>query len=123
MRAAYAKAKDLLSEAEFEARVRAKRGEWGGLLDEDAAARLVLDDLGRGELNVQAVRELREGMEITLRVRVDAITTVREFHRQDGSAGRGGGRGGQRADPLASQGRDHPQDHRGLLARVRVGSN
>ena len=88
MRAAYAKAKDLLSEAEFEARVHAKREQWGSLLDEDAAARLVLDDLGRGELNVQAVRELREGMEITLRVRVDAITTVREFRRQDGSAGR-----------------------------------
>jgi len=86
--ALYERAKDLLPRDEFESRVRAKMGEWGGLLDEDAAARLVLDDLGRGELNVQAVRELREGMEITLRVRVDAITTVREFRRQDGSAGR-----------------------------------
>jgi replication factor A1 len=85
---AYANAKDLLPEAEFEARVRAKRGEWGGLIDEDAAARLVLDELGRGELNVQVVRELREGMEVTLRVHVDAVGPVREFHRQDGSAGR-----------------------------------
>lgn len=88
MRAAYAKAKDLLSEEEFEARVRGKREEWGGLLDEDSAARLLLDELGRGELNVQTVRELREGMEVTLRVRVDAVGTIREFRRQDESLGR-----------------------------------
>ena len=86
--AGYDRAKDLLSRDAFEARVRAKREEWGGLLDVDAAARLVLDELGRGELNVQTVRELREGMEVTLRVRVDAVSSVREFHRQDGSAGR-----------------------------------
>ncbi len=85
---AYEKAKDLLSKEEFEARIRAKREEWGGVLDEDAAVRLVLDELGRGELNVQTVHELREGMEVTLRVRVDAVSPVREFHRQDGSAGR-----------------------------------
>ncbi len=84
----YEKAKDLLSREEFEARVRTKREEWGDLADEDAAARLVLDQLGRGELNVEAIRDLREGMEVTLRARVDAITPVREFHRQDGSEGR-----------------------------------
>ena len=89
MRAAwYERVKDLVPKDEFDARVRATSEEWGGLLDEDAAARLVLDQLGRGTVNFQTVKELREGMEVTLRVRVDAIAPVREFDRQDGSRGR-----------------------------------
>ena len=89
MRAAlYERAKDLVSREDFEARVHRKAAEWGDLLDEDAAARLVLDDLGRGAVNFHTVRELREGMEVTLRVRVDAVGPAREFSRQDGSPGR-----------------------------------
>ena len=89
MRAAwYEKVKDLLPQEAFEARVRGKREEWGGLLDEDAAARLVLDELGRGPVNFHAAKDLREGMEVTLRVRVDAVGPIRDFHRQDGSEGR-----------------------------------
>ena len=89
MRAAlYERVKDLLSKEEFEARVRAKVEEWGRLLDEDAAARLVLDQLGRGAVDFQTIREMREGMEDTLRVRVDAVGPIRAFDRQDGSRGR-----------------------------------
>jgi len=86
--ALYERAKDLLTKEEFESRVRAKVAEWGALLDEDSAARLVLDELGRGTSNFQTVKELRDGMEVTLRVRVDAFSPVREFRRQDGSSGR-----------------------------------
>ena len=89
MRAAwFERAKDLLTKEAFESRVHGKVEEWGGLLDEDAAARLVLDELGRGAANFQSVRELREGMEVTLRVRVDAVGPIRGFNRQDGSEGR-----------------------------------
>ena len=89
MRAAlYEGVKDLLSKDDFEARVRAKAAEWGGLLDESAAARLVLEQLGRGTVDFQTVKELREGMEVTLRVRIDAMSPIREFTRQDGSRGR-----------------------------------
>lgn len=84
----YERVKDLLSREEFDARVRSKAAAWGGLLDEDAAGRLVLDELGRGEVDFQTVRGLREGMEVTLRVRVDGVGPVREFARQDGSRGR-----------------------------------
>ena len=86
--ALYERARDLVGKEEFDARVRAKVEEWGGLLDEDAGARLVLDEMGRGTANFQTVKELREGMEVTLRVRVDGIGPVREFPRQDGSRGR-----------------------------------
>ncbi len=86
--ALYERVRDLLSKDEFESRVRAKTEEWGGLLDEDAAARLVLDDFGRGTVNFQTVKELREGMEVTLRVRVQAIGPIREFTRQEGTKGR-----------------------------------
>ena len=86
--ALYERVKDDMDREAFGARVRAKVEEWGGLLDEDAAARLVLDELGRGAANFQSVRELREGMEVTLRVRVDAVGPIRGFNRQDGSEGR-----------------------------------
>ncbi len=89
MRAAlYERVKDRLSEEEFEARVRQTVDAWGGLLDEDAAARLVLETLGRGTESFDTIRGLREGMEVTLRVRVDRVGDVREFTRQDGSKGR-----------------------------------
>ena len=71
----YEPVRDLLTAEAFAARVKAKSAEWGGLLDEDAAARLVLDELGRGTASFQTVRELREGMEVALRVRVDGIVT------------------------------------------------
>lgn len=86
--ALYGRVKDLLSPEDFADRVRAKVAEWGHLLDEDAAGRLVLDELGRGTVNFQTIRELREGMEVTLRVRVDAVGPVREFARRDGANGR-----------------------------------
>jgi len=89
MRAAlYDRAKDMLVKEEFESRVRSKIEEWGALLDDDSAARLVLDELGRGTANFQTLKELREGMEVTLRVRIDGFSPVREFRRQDGSPGR-----------------------------------
>ena len=89
MRAAlYDRAKDLLTKEEFEIHVRAMVAEWGALLDEDSAARLVLDEMGRGTASFQTVKELREGMEVALRVRVDGFSPVREFRRQDGSPGR-----------------------------------
>ncbi len=84
----YERAKDALTKDEFEGRVRAKIAEWGGLLDEDAAARLTLDEMGRASVNVQTIKELREGMEVTLRVRVDGFSPVREFVRRDGTQGR-----------------------------------
>ena len=86
--ALYERAKDLLTKEEFQARVVAKIDAWGGLLDEDAAARLVLDEMGRGAVSFQTVGDLREGMEVTLRVTVEAIGPIRQFTRQDGSQGR-----------------------------------
>lgn len=84
----YERVKDLVTRESFDERVRAKTEEWGNLLDEDAAARLVLDELGRGTAAFQTVKELREGMEVTLRVRIEGFSPIREFRRQDGSAGR-----------------------------------
>ena len=86
--ALYQRAEGLLDEEAFASRVRAKIEEWGDLLDEDSAARLVLDELGRGTANFLTLVELREGMEVTLRVRIEGFSPIREFHRQDGSSGR-----------------------------------
>jgi replication factor A1 len=84
----YEKVKDVLSREEFETRVRQEMEGWGGLLEEEAAALLVIDELGRNEVSFGKVADLYEGGEAFLRVKVETVGEVREFERQDGSRGR-----------------------------------
>lgn len=84
----YPRVQDLLAPEEFEARVRAEMEAWGGLLEEEAAALLVVDALGRNEVAFGRVEALYEGGEALLRVRVEEVGPVRTFERRDGSEGR-----------------------------------
>ncbi len=84
----YAKAKDLLSREEFEARVQAEIEAWGALLTEEAAGLLVVDALGRNEVAFGKVADLYEGGEALLEVKVDGIGPVRNYSRRDGDPGR-----------------------------------
>ncbi len=84
----YERVKDLLPRDEFEAQVRAEMEAWGGLLEEDTAALLVVDALGRNEVAFRHVEDLYEGGDALLRVRVDSVEEVRTFSRKDGSEGR-----------------------------------
>jgi replication factor A1 len=84
----YEKVQDLLGPAEFDARVEALVSEWGGLLDRDAAAMLVVESLGRSVASFARIATLEEGMEANLRATVVSISTVRNFTRQDGTGGR-----------------------------------
>jgi replication factor A1 len=88
VRAHYAKVKDLVTPDEFDARVRATVEEWGGLLDQDAAAMIVVERLGVSVAAFQPIKDLEEGAEANLRARVVGVSSVRTFTRQDGTTGR-----------------------------------
>lgn len=79
---------DVLTEEAFDARIQEEVEAWGGLLDEDAAALLVVDKLGRNEIAFGRVEDLYEGGEALLQVQVDEVGPIREFERRDGSVGR-----------------------------------
>jgi len=83
----YSKVSDLLSREEFEEKVRKKMLDWNNLIDQDAATLLVLDELGRNEVEYDKISEATEGLEVTLRAKVESISPIREFLRKDGSQG------------------------------------
>jgi len=84
----YDRVKDLVSREGFEAQVDGAVREWGGLLDRDAAAMLVVERLGGRVAEFARIADLQEGMEVSLRASVTSITPIREFSRSDGTKGR-----------------------------------
>ncbi len=84
----YDRVSDLMTREAFKSRVEEEMESWGGLLDEDVAALLVVDELGRNAIVFGEIVDLYEGGEALLKVRVEAIEDVREFNRRDGSQGR-----------------------------------
>jgi len=84
----YEKVQDLVTPEAFHAQVDAAIAEWGGLLDRDAAAMVVVERLGRSVAAFARIADLEEGMEANLRATVVGISPVRTFTRQDGTPGR-----------------------------------
>ena len=87
-RAHYDKIQDILPPEAFDAEVEAAIREWGGLLDRDAAAMLVVERHGRSVASFLRIADLEEGMEVSLHAHVTGLSPVREFVRQDGTPGR-----------------------------------
>ena len=86
--AEYAKVKDLMTQEEFEARVKSKVSEWAGLLDDRTAAMIVLDELGRLDVPFNKISELEDAEEVSVRGKVTSISPIRSFTRKSGEAGR-----------------------------------
>ncbi|MBP2145769.1 replication factor A1 [Methanofollis sp. W23] len=81
----YALVDDLISREEFEQRVRARMSDAGGLLDENAAALMVVSDCGRQHLTIA---EIRPGPSLfSFFGKVIAIGEPEEFTRADGDLG------------------------------------
>jgi hypothetical protein len=76
-----------LDPAAFRARVETLRGEFGGLLDEEALALFVLDELGLNEEAYVTLRDARGRGEASVRVRVVGSPIRRTFQRKDGAQG------------------------------------
>jgi len=84
----YEKVEDLVTPEAFDAQVDSAIAEWGGLLDRDTAAMVVVERLGRSVASFARIADLEEGMEANLRATVVGISPVRTFTRQDGTPGR-----------------------------------
>ncbi len=83
----YEKVKDLATAEAYDSQIDAVIAEWGGLLDRDAAAMVVVERLGRSMASFTRVADLQEGMEANLRATVTGVSPVRTFTRQDGTSG------------------------------------
>jgi replication factor A1 len=84
----YAKLAGKMSEDEFLARIRAARAEFGGLLDDEALALLVLDELGFNEGAFATLDDLSGRGEATVRATVVRIDAPRTFQREGRPEGR-----------------------------------
>src|SRR3990172_3030142 len=82
----YEKVQDRLSRDEFDAKVREKIREWGGLLDTDAAALLVLEGLGIDVAEWTPIVKIEENAEVSVRGEVVAITPTRTFRSDTDAA-------------------------------------
>ncbi len=68
--------------------MKAKIDEWGGLLDQDSASLLLLEEMGIDVADWTPIASLEDNAEVSVRGTVSEITPVREFSRRDGSEGR-----------------------------------
>ena len=84
----YRRVQDRISPEGFDAKVKAKVQEWGGLLDKDAASLLVLEEMGVDVADWTPIAGFEDNAEVSVRATVAEVTEVREFSRRDGSQGR-----------------------------------
>ena len=73
----YQKVQGRLSRPEFDAKVRAKITEWGGLLDQDAASLLVLEEMGVDVAEWTPVGKLEENAGLDA---IDLLIALRTKH-------------------------------------------
>lgn len=84
----YEKVKDLLTPDEYRERVDSTRGKFGGLLTDEVAALLVIEELGRFEVQYDQISSLKMGQLVRLRAEVVSVNPPKEFARKDNSVGR-----------------------------------
>ncbi|MEA2053717.1 MAG: OB-fold nucleic acid binding domain-containing protein [Candidatus Thermoplasmatota archaeon] len=75
----YEAVKDLLGKEEFEERLEEERKKYGELIDEGAAAMIVVDKLKKNFFNVVKIADLEPSIEVTLYARVEFLGDTREF--------------------------------------------
>lgn len=84
----YALIADEQSKDEFEEHIRCLQQEFGGLIDEDAAAFLLVDKLGFNKANVVKLADVHPGQEATVQGTISSMQPVRLFTRKNGRQGK-----------------------------------
>lgn len=84
----YERLRERMSEAQFEAKLAELADEFGGLLDEETLALLLLDEMGLNEGAYVTLHDLPGRSEATVRVTLESIEPVRTFARANGGEGR-----------------------------------
>ncbi len=88
LRSMYVLVKDLLSEKDFENRIKKMREEMGGLLDDESIAMIVVDELGRNKSHISSISSLKPDGEYTVFGRIVGINEPVRFSRNNGSNGK-----------------------------------
>jgi len=84
----YNQIKDLKTKKQFNEEIKKLQKEYDTLLDEDTAALLIVDELGRNKQNICTISELKTGEECTVYATIINIKNTRTFSRKNGSSGR-----------------------------------
>lgn len=75
--------KDLVTYDEFRERMSDTVSKFGGLLTEDVAALLVLEELGRYQVSYDSISDIQPDQAVRVRGEVLRISPVREFRKKD----------------------------------------
>ncbi|MFQ6128043.1 MAG: hypothetical protein ACE5QW_03990 [Thermoplasmata archaeon] len=88
MRELFEDVKDLLSYEEFRTNTSNKIRKFGGLLTEDVAALLVVEELGRFKVDYDRISDIQGNQAVGVRAEVVRIGDLKEFRKKDNSPGR-----------------------------------
>ncbi len=75
--------KDLVTYDEFRERMSDTVSKFGGLLTEDVAALLVLEELGRYEVTYDSISDIQPDQTVRVRGEVLRVSPVREFRKKE----------------------------------------
>ena len=84
----YNKVKDIKTKEEFTAEIKKIQDEYDELFDQETAALLIVDMLGRNEGNALKIKDLEAGIECTISGEITDIGDIRSFDRKNGGTGR-----------------------------------
>ncbi len=84
----YEEIKDIMSWDDFEAEIKKRDVECGGLLSEEAISYLIVDELGKKVIPGTTISKIQNGDNVSLTVKVEEIGSIREFNKKDGTTGR-----------------------------------
>ena len=83
----YKQIKDIKTKKDFEIEINKVRKEYDELLDDNTAALLIVDELGRNKQNIVRIADLKPEMECTIIGKITNINKSRNFNRKNGSTG------------------------------------
>ncbi|MCJ2556152.1 MAG: OB-fold nucleic acid binding domain-containing protein [Candidatus Thermoplasmatota archaeon] len=83
MRDSFEDVRDLVTYDEFRERMSDTVSKFGGLLTEDVAALLVLEELGRYEVTYDSISDIQPDQTVRVRGEVLRVSPVREFRKKE----------------------------------------
>ncbi len=84
----YSLIKDVESKEDFEENIKKIQEEFEDLIDEDAAAFLLVDKLGFNKASVVVLSDVHPGQEATVKGKITCISPPHEFNRKNGRQGK-----------------------------------
>ena len=84
----YSLIKDIKTKDEFKKDIAELQKEYDGLFDDDTAALLIVDELGRNKENILKISNLEHGIDCTVFGKITSINNSRNFNRKNGTTGK-----------------------------------